>query len=65
MASAAVKKLLLEEQFPPDAVGRCQEAGNIPCFNVLIQKEDNAPQATVGLVTEGVRLPLSSPHRII
>ena len=46
-ASAAIKNLPLEEQFPPDAIGRCHEARNIPCFNVLIQKEENSPQAII------------------
>ena len=49
MASVAVKNLPLDEQFPPDAIGRCHEARNIPCFNVLIQKEDNAPLESVKL----------------
>ena len=57
MASDAVKNLPMEEQFPPDAIGCCHEARNIPCFNVLIQKEDNAPQATIDLVIESVGLP--------
>ena len=41
-APAAVKNLPLEEQFHPDTIGRCYKARNIPCFNVLIQKEDCA-----------------------
>ena len=50
MASTVVKNLPLEVQSPPDAVGSCHIARNIPCFNVLIQKEDNVPQAAVNLV---------------
>ena len=56
-ASATVKNLPLEEQFLPDAIGRCHKAWNIPCFNVLIQKEDNAPQATIDLVIESIGFP--------
>ena len=56
MASAAVKYLPLEEQFPHDAIGCCHEAKNISCFNAPIQKEDNAPQATIDLVIESVGL---------
>ena len=57
MASATVKNFPLEEKFPPDAMGPCHEARNIWCFNVHIQKEDNAPQATIDLVTESIGLP--------
>lgn len=56
MASSAVKNLPLEEQFPPDAVRHCHEARNIPCFNVLIQKDNNPPQATIDMVIENVGL---------
>ena len=56
MVFATVKNLPFEEQFPPDAIGRCHEARNIPCFNVLIQKENNAPQASIDLVIESVGL---------
>ena len=56
MASATVKKFPFEEQFSPDAVGRCHEARNIPCSNFLIQKEDNAPQATIDFGTESIGL---------
>ena len=47
----------MEEQFSLDPVGRFHEARNIPCFNVLIRKKDNAPQATIDLVTKSARLP--------
>ena len=57
MSSANVKNFPLEEQFPPDAIRLCHESRNIPCFNALIQKEDNAPHATIHLVTESVGLP--------
>ena len=50
------KNVVLEQLFPPDAIGRCHEDRNIPCFNVLIQKEDNAPQATIDLVIETIGL---------
>ena len=63
MASSAVKKFSLEEQFFPEAVGRSQEARNIPCFNFLIQKEDNAPEVTISLVIESVGLPNHFLHR--
>ena len=56
MASARVKNLPLEEQFPPDATGHCHESRNMPCFHVLIQKQDNAPQATINLVIESLGL---------
>ena len=36
-ASAAVKCLPLEKQFPPDAVGRFHEVRNIACFNIVIR----------------------------
>ena len=64
MASAAVRNLPLEKQFPPDAIERCHEARNIPCFNKLIQKEDNASQATIDLVIESVELPNHFLHHI-
>ena len=57
MASAAVRNLPLKKQFLRDGVGHCHEARNIPCFNVLIQKEDNVPQANIDLMTESMRLP--------
>ena len=57
MASATFKSLLLEEKFPLDSIGRCHKAKNIPCFNVLIQEEDNAPKATVDLVIESLEFP--------
>ena len=50
MASVAVKNLPLEEQFSPDAIGRCHKARNIPCFNLLIQKEDNTSQVTIIII---------------
>ena len=63
MATTAIKSLPLEEQFPPDVVGSCHEARDISCFKTLIQKEDNAPQATIGLViTSDIAQPLSSLH---
>ena len=62
IASVAVKNLPLEEQFPPNAIGCCHEARNIPCFNVLIQNEDNPPQATIDLVIESVGLPDNFLH---
>ena len=43
MAYAAVKKLPLEEQFPPDTVEHCHETRDIPCFNDLSHKDNNAP----------------------
>ena len=55
MATAAAKSLPLE-QFPPDAISCCHETRNIPCFNVLTQKEDNVAQA-IDLVIESVALP--------
>ena len=57
MASSAVKKVSLGKQVFPDAVGRSYEARNIPCFNFLSQKEDNAPEVTISLVIESVGLP--------
>lgn len=57
MAYAAVKKLPLEEQFPPDTVERCHETRDIPCFNDLSHKDNNAPQVTIDLVIERVGLP--------
>ena len=62
MASAAVKNLPLEEQFPPDVVGQCHEARNICCFNVLIQKKDDESQATIDVLIEGMGLPNRFPH---
>ena len=62
MASAAVKNLPLEEQFPPDVVGQCHEARNIRCFNVFIQKKDNESQATINLLIEGMGLSNHFPH---
>ena len=56
MVSATVKNLPLKEQLSPDVVGCCHEARNILFFNVLIQKEDIAPQATTDLVIESVGL---------
>ena len=41
-APAAVKSIPLEEQFHHDTIWRCYKARNIPCFNVLVQKEDCA-----------------------
>ena len=57
MASSAVEKVSLGKQVFPDAVGRSHEARNIPCFNFLSQKEDNAPEVTISLVIESVGLP--------
>ena len=58
MASETIKNLPLEEQFPPHATGRYHKARNIlPCFNVLIESEDNVPQVTIDLVIESVGLP--------
>ena len=41
VASVTLKNLPLEEEFPPCAIGRYHEARNIPCFTVVIHKEDN------------------------
>ena len=57
MGSTPVKNLPLEEKFPPDAVRRCHEARNIPCFNFFIQKEDNVHLATIDLLIESEGLP--------
>ena len=62
MASTTVKNLPLEEQVPPDAVGCFHESRNIPCFSVLIQREDNMPQTTTDLVIGSVGLPCYFLH---
>ena len=64
MVSSAVKQFSLEEQVFPDAVGRSHEARNIPCFNFLSQKEDNAPEVTISLLIESVGLPNHFLHHI-
>ena len=63
VASATVKDLPLELHFPPGVVGRCHGVRNISCFNVLIQKEDNVPQATIDLVLQSVGLPNDLLHQ--
>ena len=63
MATTAIENLPLEEQLPPDVVGSYHEARDIPCFKILVQKEDNAPQATIGLVIKSdIAQPLSLLH---
>ena len=56
MVSGTGKNLPLEKQLSPDDVRYCHEARNIFFFNLLIQKEHNASQATTDLVIESIRL---------